>query len=135
MIDYKAIAESNNFIILEKYTREWTVAESYQSEGDLERELIADLQNQGYEYRPDLKSQQTLLENVRKQLQTLNNVIFSDGEWLRFEETYLDKPSEPSSTRLARFTTTTSMTSSSTMGVSKTSICSTRITSPATNYR
>jgi type I restriction enzyme R subunit len=94
MTEYKPIAESNNFIILERYIREWAVAESYQSEGDLERELIADLQNQGYEYRPDLSSQQTLLENVRKQLQTLNNVNFSDGEWLRFEETYLDKPSE-----------------------------------------
>ena len=94
MTEYKPIAESNNFIILERYIPEWTVAESYQSENDLERELINDLQNQGYEYRPDLNSQQTLLENVRKQLQTLNNVTFSQGEWLRFEETYLDKPSE-----------------------------------------
>jgi type I restriction enzyme R subunit len=94
MTEYKPIAESNNFIILERYTPEWTVAESYQSENDLERELINDLRNQGYEYRPDLNSQQTLLENVRKQLQALNSVTFSDGEWRRFEETYLDKPSE-----------------------------------------
>lgn len=94
MTEYKPIAESNNFIILEKYVREWNVAESYQSESDLERELIADLQNQGYEYRPDLNSQQTLLANVRTQLQTLNNVQFSNGEWLRFVETFLDKPSE-----------------------------------------
>jgi type I restriction enzyme R subunit len=94
MIEYNPIAETNNFIILEKYRREWIVAESFQSEGDLERELIADLQNQGYEYRPDLNSPQTLLANVRVQLQTLNNVQFSNGEWLRFVETYLDKPSE-----------------------------------------
>ena len=94
MTEYKPIAESNNFIILERYVREWNVAESYQSESDLERELIADLQNQGYEYRPDLNSQQTLLANVRTQLQTLNNVQFSNGEWLRFVETFLDKPSE-----------------------------------------
>ena len=94
MIDYNPIAESNNFIILEKYNREWKVAEGYQSEGDLEQELIADLQNQGYEYRPDLNSQETLLANVRTQLQTLNNVQFSGGEWLRFVETFLDKPSE-----------------------------------------
>ena len=46
MIEYNPIAESNNFIILERYNREWTVAASYQSEGDLERELNADLQNQ-----------------------------------------------------------------------------------------
>jgi type I restriction enzyme R subunit len=94
MNEYKPIAESNNFIILEKYTREWQVSESYQSEADLERELISDLQNQGYEYRADLNSQETLLANVRVQLQTLNNVQFSNGEWLRFVETYLDKPSE-----------------------------------------
>ncbi|MBU6175536.1 MAG: type I restriction endonuclease subunit R, partial [Planctomycetes bacterium] len=94
MSEYKPIAETNNFIILEKYHREWNVAESYQSESDLERELIADLQNQGYEYCPDLNSQQTLLTNVRTQLQTLNNVQFSNGEWLRFVETFLDKPSE-----------------------------------------
>jgi hypothetical protein len=78
MTEYKPIAESNNFIILEKYIREWKVAESYQSEGDLERELIVDLQNQGYEFRPDLNSQETLLANARAQLQTLNNVQFSD---------------------------------------------------------
>ena len=94
MIESKPIAESNNFIILEKYTREWTVAESYQSESDLERELITDLQNQGYEYRADLNSQDALIANVRTQLQTLNDVEFSDGEWQRFVETFLDKPSE-----------------------------------------
>ncbi|MEW4451966.1 type I restriction endonuclease subunit R [Bremerella sp. JC817] len=94
MTEYKTIAESSNFIILEKYNREWMVAESYQSEGDLERELIQDLENQGYEFRKDLKSQQALLTNVRGHLQTLNAVEFSDGEWLRFVETFLDKPSE-----------------------------------------
>ena len=31
---------------------------------------------------------------MRNQLQTLNGVVFSDGEWLRFVETYLDKPSD-----------------------------------------
>jgi len=55
-IEYKPIAEANNFILLEKYKREWIVADSYQSEDDLEQELIADLQNQGYEYQPDLIS-------------------------------------------------------------------------------
>lgn len=35
-----------------------------------------------------------MLANVRKQLQALNNVTFTDGEWLRFVETFLDKPSE-----------------------------------------
>ncbi|MGE8099103.1 HsdR family type I site-specific deoxyribonuclease [Pseudomonas fluorescens] len=95
MVDYtKPIAEANNFIVLDKYTQEWKAAESYQSEGDLEREFIQDLQNQGYEYLPGLKTPEALLANVRVQLQTLNNVQFGDGEWLRFVETYLDKPSD-----------------------------------------
>ena len=94
MIDYTTIAESNNFIVLDKYTREWKVAESYQSEYDLEREFIQDLQNQGYEFLPDVKTPDTLLKNVRVQLQTLNSVQFSEGEWLRFVEEFLDKPSD-----------------------------------------
>lgn len=94
MTDYKTIIESNNFIVLDQYTRTWKVAESYQSEDALEREFIEDLQSQGYEYLPGLNSPQALLENVREQLQTLNNVQFTDGEWQRFVETYLDKPSD-----------------------------------------
>ena len=94
MFDYKAIAESNNFIVLDKYSPEWKVAEGYQSESDLERELIQDLVNQGYEFLPTLNTPQALLANVRVQLQALNSVQFAEGEWARFVETWLDKPSD-----------------------------------------
>ncbi|MEQ3660446.1 MAG: type I restriction endonuclease subunit R [Glaciecola sp.] len=95
MVDYtKPIAESNSFIVLDKYTKGWLVAENYQSEGDLERELIDDLVNQGYEYLPALNNPGAMLANVRVQLQRLNNVEFLEGEWRRFVETYLDKPSD-----------------------------------------
>src|SRR5690554_2958565 len=94
MSDYKTIAESRNFIVLDKYEPEWKVAENYQSESDLEREFIQDLQNQGYEYLPGLNTPEALLANVRVQLQALNAVRFTEGEWLRFVETWLDKPSE-----------------------------------------
>lgn len=94
MIDYKPIAESNNFIVLDRYIKQWEVAESYQSEGDLEQELITDLQNQGYEYLHGLTTAQAMLANVRTQLQALNSVTFAEGEWLRFVETWLDRPSD-----------------------------------------
>ncbi|MEH8123895.1 MULTISPECIES: type I restriction endonuclease subunit R [Aeromonas] len=94
MADYKTIAESNKFIVLDKYTKAGSVAESYQSESDLERELIEDLANQGYEFLPTLNNPAAMLANVREQLQTLNNVAFLDGEWQRFVETFLDKPSD-----------------------------------------
>lgn len=88
------IAETNRFIVLDKYVRAWEAADSYQSEGDLERELVQDLRNQGYEHLPDLKSTDAMLANVRVQLQGLNDVQFTDKEWARFVETYLDKPSD-----------------------------------------
>jgi type I restriction enzyme R subunit len=94
MSDYKTIAESNNFIVLDKYAKEWQVNESYQSEYDLEREFIADLQNQGYEYGLDLNTPEKLLANVREQLQALNNMQFLEGEWQRFVGTWLDRPSD-----------------------------------------
>ena len=94
MTDYKTIAESNNFIVLDKYIQEWKVENSYQSESDLECELIEDLGNQGYEFLPTLNNPTAMLANVRVQLQTLNNVQFLDGEWQRFVEIYLDKPSD-----------------------------------------
>jgi len=94
MTDYKTIAESNNFIVLDKYSKAGQVNESYQSEYDLEQEFIEDLQNQGYVYLPDLNTPEKMLVNVREQLQTLNKVQFAEGEWLRFVETYLDKPSD-----------------------------------------
>ena len=94
MTNYNAIAESNNFIILDQYSKKSRVSESYQSEYDLEGEFIQDLIRQGYQYLPNVTNPQTMLANVREQLQTLNNVQFSEGEWQRFVETFLDKPSD-----------------------------------------
>uniref|UniRef100_UPI001F3D7035 HsdR family type I site-specific deoxyribonuclease n=1 Tax=Escherichia coli TaxID=562 RepID=UPI001F3D7035 len=93
MTDYNTIAESNNFIVLDKYIKAEQTGDSYQSESDLERELIQDLRNQGYEFIP-VKSQSAMLANVREQLQNLNGVVFNDSEWRRFTEQYLDNPSD-----------------------------------------
>ena len=90
----KTIAETKNFIVLDKYTKEWDAADRYQSEDDLERELVQDLVNQGYQFLPALMTPDAMLANVRVQLEQLNNVTFSDDEWKRFVETYLDKPSD-----------------------------------------
>ncbi|MBW2962085.1 type I restriction endonuclease subunit R [Mesonia aestuariivivens] len=93
---YKPIAESKNFIILDRYQKFSEVNEapvSYQTEAALEKELIQDLNNQGYELLPQL-NQQTMLANVRVQLQNLNDMQFTDKEWQRFVVEYLDKPSD-----------------------------------------
>ncbi len=94
MTDYKTIAESNTFIVLDKYNKIEEQGSGYQTESDLEKELIQDLRNQGYEFCPDIKNHESLLKNIRVQVQTLNAMQFTEGEWRRFVETYLDKPSD-----------------------------------------
>ncbi len=97
MSTYKTIAEANNFIILEEYIKHKILGEqpqTYQTEAGLEREFIEDLVNQGYEYVPDLTTPAAMLANVRVQLQRLNNMTFTDAEWSRFCEEYLDKASD-----------------------------------------
>lgn len=94
---YKTIAESNNFIVLEKFTKLSEAHDAsgpYQSEADLEKEFIQDLIHQGYENPTHINSRESMMANVRVQLQALNEVVFSDGEWARFVEEYLDKPSD-----------------------------------------
>lgn len=95
MTQFKTIAESNNFIVLDQYNK--FVEEpnaGYQTEGSLEREFIRDLRAQGYEYLQEINGHDALVKNLRVQLQRLNNVVFSDAEWRRFLEEYLDKPSD-----------------------------------------
>lgn len=97
MTTYNTIAELQNFIVLDSYTKLSQVGEQptgYQTEAALERELIEDLVNQGYEYLPQLVTPQALVANVRKQLQTLNNTVFTDAEWQRFLDEYLDKAND-----------------------------------------
>jgi len=97
MSQYKTIAESNNFIVLDKFTKYFEANEVpaiYQTEAALEKEFIQDLINQGYENPITLNTPEAMLANVRVQLQSLNNMVFTDGEWARYVEEYLDKPSD-----------------------------------------
>lgn len=97
MATYKTIAESNNFIVLDKYTKYSEAHEApatYQTESALEREFIQDLVNQGYENPKSLNTLEAMLANVRVHLQALNDMEFKDGEWARFVEEYLDKPGD-----------------------------------------
>ena len=94
MTSYNTIAETKDFIILDRYQRERTVNEGHQSENALEREFIQDLVNQGYAYAPEINTLAAMLANVRVQLQELNDVQFTDDEWKSFVEQYLDPASE-----------------------------------------
>ncbi|AQT48483.1 type I restriction enzyme, R subunit [Bartonella choladocola] len=93
-VETKPIAETNSFIVLDRYDTIDQTGATYQTEADLENELIKDLSSQGYEYLPKLTSHEALLVNLREQLEKLNSVHFSNSEWQRFLTEYLDRPSD-----------------------------------------
>ncbi len=96
MTEYNTIAETTHFIVLDRYQRDREVNEDYQSEDALEREFIGDLEDRGYAYATEIRTPEAMLANVRVQLETLNNVRFTEDEWQRFVEKYLDPASENS---------------------------------------
>ncbi len=89
-----AIAEMTGGIILAKYEKESSAHDkAYQSEADLERELIDNLISQGYE-RFKASSNEDLYRNLRDKIEKLNKVLFTDDEWRRFLLEYLDAPND-----------------------------------------
>ncbi len=88
------IAEMTGGIILAHYDKNNRVGGgSYQSEAELERELIANLVSQGYE-RVKFTTSEELYGNLKVQIERLNNVSFSKSEWERFLTEYLDAPKD-----------------------------------------
>ena len=77
------VAESDYSTVLAEYKPEDRKHESYQSEAELEKELIRNLQELGYEYLR-INNAHDLEDNLRKQLQDLNAYTFTDQEWQRF---------------------------------------------------
>ena len=82
MDDYKIILEEKDQTVMAHYEVEPKPGEGYQSEAQLEKALIKQLVEQGYEY-VQVKDEAGLLANLRRQLELLNDVELSDSEWTR----------------------------------------------------
>lgn len=80
---YDLIAVSDESTIVAEYSVDRSRETGYQSEAELERALIAQLEQQAYEYLP-IADEAALVANLRQQLQALNGLLFSDAEWQRF---------------------------------------------------
>lgn len=78
---YNILAELENSTVVAKYESPERTRTGYQSENELENSLIAQLQQQGYEYKKSLTTDKQLVENLRECLQRLNNITLSDNEW------------------------------------------------------
>lgn len=77
------IAATPDSTVVAEYTPDKNRADTYQSEAALEQEFLHLLTQQGYEYLP-IHQEADLVDNLRRQLEALNDYTFTDGEWKRF---------------------------------------------------
>ena len=82
-VDYNMLISTLESTVVTEYVKEDMPVYTYQSEADLEREFIKNLQNQGYEYL-NIHNEKELIVNLKDKLEKLNNIIFSEKEWERF---------------------------------------------------
>lgn len=80
------ISENTQSTVVSRFEHEPSSREAYQSEEQLEKALIEQLQRQGYEYLP-IHSEADLVANLRAQLERLNDIRFTDNEWDGFFRT------------------------------------------------
>jgi type I restriction enzyme R subunit len=77
------IALSNESTVVAEFLPDRVRETAYQSEAELEKAFIKQLQLQAYDYLP-LTSEADLVANLRLRLEALNKIAFSDAEWERF---------------------------------------------------
>ena len=80
MSKYNVVMETSNSTVVAEYEPIKRKSDSYQSEQALENEFIRMLEEQGYEYL-EIHNSETLISNLRKQLELLNDYNFTDNEW------------------------------------------------------
>ena len=83
MSNYNVVMEFSDSTVVTEYEPIKKKSDAYQSEADLENEFIRMLSEQGYEYL-QIHDTDSLINNLRKQLELLNNYTFTNNEWERF---------------------------------------------------
>ena len=89
---YDPIVLTEENTVVAEYDAVKTKELTYESEAQLEKRFIEILQGQAYEYVRITKASD-LEENLRVQLEKLNEYTFSDSEWERFFKTTISNNS------------------------------------------
>jgi type I restriction enzyme, R subunit len=92
---YKLVAQNPESTVVAKYVAGGEISReaSYQSEADLEKAFIDQLETQAYEYL-SITAEADLISNLRTQLEKLNDFAFSDAEWAHFFESEIANPNQ-----------------------------------------
>ena len=91
--DINLVAQNSQSTVVAEYTPSKRKAEHYQSEDALEKEFIKQLEFQAYEYL-NITKEEDLVNNLRVQLEKLNNYKFSDTEWNNFFRLEIANPNQ-----------------------------------------
>ena len=84
MSTYNIVISTEEATVVAEYLAKYSIRpEKHQSEAALEKEFISFLETQGYKYLA-IHNEASFISNLRKQLETLNDFTFTDGEWDRF---------------------------------------------------
>ena len=83
MSKYNVVMEMNDSTVVTEYEPVKRKSDSYQSEQALENEFIKMLTEQGYDYL-EIHDSGSLINNLRTQLEIVNDYKFTDSEWDRF---------------------------------------------------
>jgi len=83
MNQYALVAENPESTVVAEYQPLYHKETTFQSEADLEKAFIEQLQTQAYDYLP-ITSEPELIANLRLQLEALNNYQFTNSEWEQF---------------------------------------------------
>jgi len=83
MSTYNIVTSTKEATVVSEYAAKYDTGREYQSEAALEKDFIARLVAQGYEYI-SIANEAALIVNLRRQLETLNQYEFTDSEWKRF---------------------------------------------------
>ena len=91
MVFYDLISENDESTVVAEFEQGFFANEApYMSEKNLEDQFVAQLRTQEYEYL-SISTEDELICNLRKQIEQLNSVSFTDSEWKRFFTTCIAK--------------------------------------------
>src|SRR5690554_3772910 len=89
--NYNLMSENSESTVVSDYISEYVREVRYQSEAELESAFVELLEKQAYSFLK-ITSNKQLVDNLRMQLEKLNDYQFTDKEWKSFFESKLSNP-------------------------------------------
>ena len=88
---YQMVSENPESTIVAEFEPGYRSSAQYQSEAEMEADFIRQLERQAYE-RVNITSEADLIANLRRQIERLNDIQFTDNEWKAFFAEHIGNP-------------------------------------------